>query len=187
VDATPAWKPNDAVARRRFDRRHGKPTFFTVRYADDVVLFVVGSRQQTEAKREALAQFLWDEMRLELSAEKTLITPQVGGHHARHAPRWLRLPDRLRSTHHHEGRDRLLSDQARGRGRRRCRFCRMRPRPRSIALSTVDCGFNLAALNPRQRHMVPSEHGENGGHLQAHRPAQTNTSPLDGLENTIRR
>ncbi|MBM7069228.1 group II intron maturase-specific domain-containing protein [Actibacterium sp. 188UL27-1] len=65
--------------RRRFDRHHGKPTFYRLHYADDFVVLVVGSRQQAEAEREALAQFLWDEMRLELSAEKTLITRPEGG------------------------------------------------------------------------------------------------------------
>ncbi|WP_299752924.1 group II intron reverse transcriptase/maturase [uncultured Tateyamaria sp.] len=75
----PRENPTNAVGRRRFDRRHGKSTFYMVRYADDFVLLVVGSRQQAEAEREALAQFLWDEMRLELSAEKTLITrPEEG-------------------------------------------------------------------------------------------------------------
>lgn len=75
----PREKPTNAVGRRRSDRRHGKPTFYMVRYADDFVLLVVGSRQQAEAERETLAQFLRDEMRLELSAEKTLITrPEEG-------------------------------------------------------------------------------------------------------------
>jgi len=75
----PREKPTNAAARRKFDRRHSKPTFYMVRYADDFVLLVVGSRQQAEAERDALAQFLWNNMRLELSPEKTLITrPEEG-------------------------------------------------------------------------------------------------------------
>jgi RNA-directed DNA polymerase len=75
----PRENPTNAVGRRRLDRRHGKPTFYLVRYADDFVLLVVGSRAQAEAEREALAQFLWDEMRLELSPEKTLVAwPEYG-------------------------------------------------------------------------------------------------------------
>ena len=70
----PREKPTNAAARRQFDRRHSKPTFYMVRYADDFVLLVVGSRQQAEAERDALAQFLCNDMRLELSPEKTLIT-----------------------------------------------------------------------------------------------------------------
>jgi len=45
-----------------------------VRYADDFVLLATGSRVDVEAERDALAQFLGEELRLELSQEKTLIT-----------------------------------------------------------------------------------------------------------------
>ena len=45
-----------------------------VRYADDFVLLATGSRADIEAERDALAQFLDEELRLELSKEKTLIT-----------------------------------------------------------------------------------------------------------------
>lgn len=70
----PREKPTNAVGRRRLDRRKGRPTFYMVRYADDFVLLVVGSRQQAEAERESLTEFLWQDMRLELSPDKTLIT-----------------------------------------------------------------------------------------------------------------
>lgn len=75
----PHEKPTNSVSRRRTDRRLGKPTFYMVRYADDFVLLVVGTLAQAEAEREALAQFLRDDMRLELSAEKTLITRPEDG------------------------------------------------------------------------------------------------------------
>ncbi|MCA8927031.1 MAG: group II intron reverse transcriptase/maturase [Alphaproteobacteria bacterium] len=68
-----------AVNRRLRDRLKGKPTFYMVRYADDFILLVVGTKAQAEAERDALAHFLWMEMRLELSAEKTLITRPEDG------------------------------------------------------------------------------------------------------------
>lgn len=75
----PREKPTNSAGRRRFDRRHGKPTFYMVRYADDFVLLVVGTKAQAETEREDLTEFLWKEMRLELSEEKTLITrPEEG-------------------------------------------------------------------------------------------------------------
>lgn len=79
------WTPRpredtrNAGNRRLRDRRQGKPTFYMVRYADDFILLTVGTKAQAEAEREALAQFLWTEMRLELSAEKTLITRPEDG------------------------------------------------------------------------------------------------------------
>lgn len=75
----PREKPTNAVGRRRLDRRKGRPTFYMVRYADDFVLLVVGSRQQAEAERESLTEFLWQDMRLELSPDKTLITRPEDG------------------------------------------------------------------------------------------------------------
>jgi group II intron reverse transcriptase/maturase len=75
----PHEKPTNAKARRAYDRKRGKPTFYMVRYADDFVLLVAGTRQQADNEREALAQFLFEEMRLELSAEKTLITRPEDG------------------------------------------------------------------------------------------------------------
>lgn len=67
----PRENPTNAVGRRRFDRRHGKPTFYMVRYADDFVLLVVGSRQQAEAEREALTDMI--DMRRELVQLEALI------------------------------------------------------------------------------------------------------------------
>jgi group II intron reverse transcriptase/maturase len=75
----PRERPGNARTRRAYDRQRGRPTFYMVRYADDFVLLVVGTRRQAEEEREALAQFLHEEMRLELSAEKTLITRPEDG------------------------------------------------------------------------------------------------------------
>jgi len=45
-----------------------------VRYADDFVVRVQGARDDAEQERQALAQFLKVEWRMELSMEKTKIT-----------------------------------------------------------------------------------------------------------------
>lgn len=45
-----------------------------VRYADDFVILVQGTLQDAEQERLALAQFLKEELRMELSMEKTRIT-----------------------------------------------------------------------------------------------------------------
>jgi group II intron reverse transcriptase/maturase len=75
----PGEPPTNAVSRRYRDRKRGNATFYMVRYADDFVLLATGTRADVEAERDALAQFLGEELRLELSKEKTLITnPQDG-------------------------------------------------------------------------------------------------------------
>ena len=48
--------------------------FYMVRYADDFVILVQGTQQDAEQERLALAQFLSEELRMELSMEKTKIT-----------------------------------------------------------------------------------------------------------------
>lgn len=75
----PHERPGNARARRAYDRQRNRPTFHMVRYADDFVLLAVGTRRQVDEEREALAQFLHEDMRLELSAEKTLITRPEDG------------------------------------------------------------------------------------------------------------
>lgn len=67
-------RPQNATDRRFYDRSRGRPTFQIVRYADDFVILVTGSGEQAEAERDALAMFLRDELRMELSMEKTLVT-----------------------------------------------------------------------------------------------------------------
>jgi group II intron reverse transcriptase/maturase len=74
------WSPRPregfekATGRRKTDRRAGRPTFSVVRYADDFVVLVEGTLEQAEAERQALAAFLKQELRMELSMEKTKIT-----------------------------------------------------------------------------------------------------------------
>ena len=62
------------AARRVRDHKRGRPVFYMVRYADDFVVLVDGTREQAEAEKLALAQFLKTELRMELSMEKTSIT-----------------------------------------------------------------------------------------------------------------
>jgi len=64
----------NATARRARDRKQGKTAFYMVRYADDFVVLVDGTREQAEAEKRALAEFLKTELRMELSIEKTRIT-----------------------------------------------------------------------------------------------------------------
>lgn len=55
-------------------RRRGLATYRLVRYADDFVVFVRGSREQADAIRDEAARVIHDELKMELSAEKTLVT-----------------------------------------------------------------------------------------------------------------
>ena len=64
----------NAAARRARDRKQGKTAFYMVRYADDFVVLVDGTREQAEAEKLALAEFLKTELRMELSMEKTGVT-----------------------------------------------------------------------------------------------------------------
>ncbi|MEI9414174.1 group II intron reverse transcriptase/maturase [Mesorhizobium sp. Cs1321R2N1] len=64
----------NAAARRVKDHKKGRPVFYMVRYADDFVVLVDGTREQAEAEKFALAEFLKTELRMELSMEKTRIT-----------------------------------------------------------------------------------------------------------------
>ena len=66
--------PANANARAMHDRKCGRPVFYMVRYADDFIVFVQGTRKDAEDERQALAQFLKEELRMKLSMEKTRIT-----------------------------------------------------------------------------------------------------------------
>lgn len=82
-----------AINRRSYYRRIGKPTFYIVRYADDFVVLVTGSKDDAEREKEELAMFLQRELHMELSKEKTLITdPRKGlqflGYQIALAPAW---------------------------------------------------------------------------------------------------
>ncbi len=72
--AAPREQLQTAAGRRHYDRRLGRPTFSIVRYADDFIILVTGTKDEATAERDALAGFLQKELRLELSKEKTLVT-----------------------------------------------------------------------------------------------------------------
>lgn len=55
-------------------RRRGRATYRLIRYADDFVIVVRGTREQAEAVRNEAARVLRDELEMELSEEKTLVT-----------------------------------------------------------------------------------------------------------------
>ncbi len=75
----PRERLQNAADRRHYDRRRGRTTFRIVRYADDFVILVEGTRDEALAERDALAAFLREELRLELSKEKTLVTAVEDG------------------------------------------------------------------------------------------------------------
>jgi hypothetical protein len=52
--------------RRYYDRKKGRTTFFLVRDADDFVVCTEGTRDQTEAEKLALAEFLRQELAVRL-------------------------------------------------------------------------------------------------------------------------
>jgi RNA-directed DNA polymerase len=55
-------------------KRHGLANFLYVRYADDWVVLCDGTREQADALRRELYEFLKQELKLELSMEKTRVT-----------------------------------------------------------------------------------------------------------------
>jgi RNA-directed DNA polymerase len=59
--------------------KNGQVICRLIRYADDFVILVRGNREQAEAVREEAARVLRDELKMELSAEKTLVTHVDGG------------------------------------------------------------------------------------------------------------
>ena len=68
-----------AATRRYRDREAGRPVFYPVRYADDFLIFVAGSYDDAAAEKQALADWLHEEMGLTLSEEKTRITKLTEG------------------------------------------------------------------------------------------------------------
>ena len=79
------WTPaphepwGNALARRARGRRSGRPSFFLVRYADDFVILVTGTKEEAELEKERLATFLQECLHMELSLEKTLVTRAENG------------------------------------------------------------------------------------------------------------
>ena len=68
-----------AAYARSSDRRAERPVFFPIRYADDFVVLVSGGQDAAAAEKTALAQYLRETLKLELSPEKTQITYLVDG------------------------------------------------------------------------------------------------------------
>lgn len=64
---------------RMSDRRRGVPVFFPIRYADDFVILVSGTREQAEHEKVELAGHLRRSIGLELAEEKTRITDLTEG------------------------------------------------------------------------------------------------------------
>jgi len=65
--------------RRQQRRRKGLPNYRLVRYADDFVVLVNGTRSDAEALRDQIGQLLTERLRMTLSVEKTLVTHIDGG------------------------------------------------------------------------------------------------------------
>jgi len=68
-----------AMESRSSDRRAGRQVFFPIRYADDFVILVSGSREDAIRERQTLETMLKNEMGLTLSPEKTKITALTDG------------------------------------------------------------------------------------------------------------
>ena len=68
-----------AMNSRSSDRRAGRPVFFPIRYADDFVILVSGQKEEAQAEKAALADYLQETLSLELSADKTRITRLTAG------------------------------------------------------------------------------------------------------------
>ena len=60
---------------RMKDRKAGRPVFIPIRYCDDFVILVSGTYEDAVREKEALAAYLKDTAKLELSQEKTQVTP----------------------------------------------------------------------------------------------------------------
>ncbi|WP_406499854.1 reverse transcriptase domain-containing protein [Streptomyces sp. NBC_00846] len=75
------WKPGGEMSlawERGYRRRRGLPNWRLVRYADDFVVLVNGTRQDTEAVREDVSRVL-KPLGLNLSETKTQITNLADG------------------------------------------------------------------------------------------------------------
>ncbi|MGH9447132.1 MAG: group II intron reverse transcriptase/maturase, partial [Terriglobia bacterium] len=64
---------------RHADRKAGRCVFLPVRYADDFILLVSGTKEDALAEKSALAAYLRETTGLELSAEKTKVTALTDG------------------------------------------------------------------------------------------------------------
>lgn len=66
-EMTPGW-------RKQQRRRRGLPNFRLVRYADDFVVLMHGTKSQAEALKEGIGQLLASRLKMTLSVDKTHIT-----------------------------------------------------------------------------------------------------------------
>jgi RNA-directed DNA polymerase len=86
---------------KRKNRNKGKTNAILTRYADDFCILCNGGKEDAEALRDELKKFLWDELHLELSEEKTHVThiddglDFLGFHIQRYTPKdnlpWVRI------------------------------------------------------------------------------------------------
>jgi RNA-directed DNA polymerase len=60
--------------QRKWRMANGQPSYRMIRYADDFVILVRGTKAQAQALKEQTAEFMREQMRLTLSPEKTHIT-----------------------------------------------------------------------------------------------------------------
>lgn len=60
--------------QRKWRMAKGHPSYRMIRYADDFVILVRGTKTQAQALKEQTAEFMREQMRLTLSPEKTHIT-----------------------------------------------------------------------------------------------------------------
>ncbi len=67
------------VHAREKNRKAKHANFMMVRYADDFVVFSNGTKQETEAFKAKMKEWLGEELKLELSEEKTAITHYTDG------------------------------------------------------------------------------------------------------------
>jgi group II intron reverse transcriptase/maturase len=68
-----------ALRARMTDRKAGRTVFFPVRYADDFVILVAGSRKHAAQEKADLASYLREAMGLDLSIEKTRVSDLTEG------------------------------------------------------------------------------------------------------------
>ncbi len=70
------WEKYGSLSRwqKTKRRREGKGNFILTRYADDFIILCNGTRESAEQIRQEVKEFLWQELHLELSEEKTRIT-----------------------------------------------------------------------------------------------------------------
>ncbi len=68
-----------ARSARSTDRKAGRCVFLPVRYADDFILLMAGTKEDALAEKSALADYLRETTGLELSSEKTKVTALTNG------------------------------------------------------------------------------------------------------------